>query len=46
LVFPFLQVTLEGRSESELPERILAAVRCDHIDFQKCNVKLPARNRL
>eukprot|EP00962_Isochrysis_galbana_P038167 scaffold13515_cov48-Isochrysis_galbana.AAC.1 len=40
------QVTIEGRSDAELPERILAAVRCDHIDFKKCTVTLPSRKRL
>lgn len=36
-----LAVTIEGRSKEELPERILAAVRCDHIDFSR-SVRLPS----
>ena len=37
-----LAVTLEGRKEDELPERILAAYRCDHVNF-KGHTSLPRR---
>jgi len=36
-----LAVTLEGREAAELPEAILGAVRCDHLDFAACNHRLP-----
>jgi len=41
-----LAITLEGRAPEELPECMLGALRCDHIDFRKVAVAMPPRSTL